>query len=324
MDKKRLLVVLILFLVLAGIAAYKMFMRSEDGITATGTVEVTKVDIMPKVSGYLNGLTIKEGDSIQMGQEIVRIIRPDLEAQVLRDQAALEKAAVQLNDLVKGARSQERVQATANFAAAQSVYEKAKSDYERYQALFHNNAISRQQLDAMKSAYDVAYNSLVSAQAQQDLLEEGNRPDAIAAQQLEVERSKAVLAASKTAVTDTTVLSPLPGLVLSKNFENGEYVNAGSPIATIANMNDCWIKIYIPSSQLGLLKIGQLTEVKVDAFPGQVFRGEIKEISQNAEFTPRQSITQRERANMVFGVKIKIDNHEGVLKPGMPADVVIK
>jgi len=285
---------------------------------------VTKVDIMPKVSGYLNGLTIKEGDSIQMGQEIVRIIRPDLEAQVLRDQAALEKAAVQLNDLIKGARSQERVQATANFSAAQSVYEKAKSDYERYLALFNSNAISRQQLDAMKSAYDVAYNSLVAAQAQQDLVEEGNRPDAIAAQQLEVERSKAVLEASKTAVTDTTVLSPLPGLVLSKNFENGEYVNAGSPIATIANMNDCWIKIYIPSSQLGLIKIGQLTEVKVDAFPGRVFRGEIKEISQNAEFTPRQSITQRERANMVFGVKIKIDNTEGVLKPGMPADVVIQ
>jgi HlyD family secretion protein len=324
MDKRRLLAVGLLFLVLAGLAGYKLYMRTEEGITATGTVEVTKVDLMPKVSGYLNGLTLQEGDRVQTGQEIVRIVRPDLEAQVLRDAAALEKAAVQLSDLEKGPRIQEREQARANLAAAQSVYDKAQSDYERYQALYQSSAISRQQLDVAKSAYEVAYNSLVAAQAQQSLIEEGNRPDTIAAQQLEVERSKAVLAASRTAVADTLVISPLSGLVLTKNYENGEYVNAGSPIATIANMDDCWIKIYVPSPQIGLIQIGQAAEVKVDAFPGRVFSGSIKEISQNAEFTPRQSITARERANMVFAVKIKIDNTEGILKPGMPADVVLK
>lgn len=324
MDKRRLLAVGLLFLVLAGLAGYKLYMRTEEGITATGTVEVTKVDLMPKVSGYLNGLTLQEGDRVQTGQEIVRIVRPDLEAQVLRDAAALEKAAVQLSDLEKGPRIQEREQAHANLAAAQSVYDKAQSDYERYQALYQSSAISRQQLDVAKSAYEVAYNSLVAAQAQQNLIEEGNRPDTIAAQQLEVERSKAVLAASRTAVADTLVISPLSGLVLTKNYENGEYVNAGSPIATIANMDDCWIKIYVPSPQIGLIQIGQAAEVKVDAFPNRVFSGSIKEISQNAEFTPRQSITARERANMVFAVKIKIDNTEGILKPGMPADVVLK
>ena len=324
MDKRRLLAVGLLFLVLAGLAGYKLYMRTEEGITATGTVEVTKVDLMPKVSGYLNGLTLQEGDRVQTGQEIVRIVRPDLEAQVLRDAAALEKAAVQLSDLEKGPRIQEREQARANLAAAQSVYDKAQSDYERYQALYQSSAISRQQLDVAKSAYEVAYNSLVAAQAQQNLIEEGNRPDTIAAQQLEVERSKAVLAASRTAVADTLVISPLSGLVLTKNYENGEYVNAGSPIATIANMDDCWIKIYVPSPQIGLIQIGQAAEVKVDAFPNRVFSGSIKEISQNAEFTPRQSITARERANMVFAVKIKIDNTEGILKPGMPADVVLK
>jgi len=324
MDKKKLVVVIVLFVVLAGVAGYKLYSQQQEGIVATGTVEVTKADITPKVSGYLTGLAMKEGDSLTAGQVIARVSRPDLEAQVLRDAAALEKAAVQLTDLQKGPRTQERAEAAANLAAAQSVYEKAKNDYERYQALFESSAISRQQLDVARSAYDVAYNSLVAAQSRQSIIEEGNRPDAIAAQQLEVERSKAILEASKTLAADAVVASPLNGLVLTKNFENGEFVNAGSPIATIADLNDCWIKIYIPSSQLGLIKVGQAAQIKVDSFPDRIFNGEIKEISQTAEFTPRQSITQRERANTVFAVKVKIENSEQILKPGMPADVVLK
>ena len=120
------------------------------------------------------------------------------------------------------------------------------------------------------------------------------------------------------------IASPLDGLVLTKNFEDGEYVNAGAAIATVGNMQDCWVKIYVASTQLGQIKVGQQTDVMIDSFPGKVFSGTIKEISQNAEFTPRQSITQRERANQVFAVKVQIDNSDDSLKPGMPADVVIK
>jgi HlyD family secretion protein len=89
-------------------------------------------------------------------------------------------------------------------------------------------------------------------------------------------------------------------------------------------MTDCWVKVYVPSTHLGLISVGQAANVKVDSFPGRVFSGVIKEISQNAEFTPRQSITQSERANLVFAVKVQVDNSEGILKPGMPADVVLK
>jgi len=125
-------------------------------------------------------------------------------------------------------------------------------------------------------------------------------------------------------VADTVVVSPISGIVLTKNFENGEYINPGSALATVGDMTDCWVKVYVSSAQLGLIKTGQAVAVKVDSFPDRVFAGTIKEISQNAEFTPRQSITQRERANLVFYVKVKVDNGEGVLKPGMPADVIIK
>ena len=324
MNKRLIIVGAVIFLALAAIAGYKLYMAREDGITATGTIEVTRADVMPKVNGYLGELKIQAGDTVKAGQTVALIARPDLEAQLLRDESAFVKAKVQLDDLEKGARSQERSEAAANLASAQAVYDKARTDLERYRALHKSGAISTQQLDAAQSGYDVALSSLTAVRSRQSLVEEGNRPDTIEAQRQEVKRSQAIVDASRALLADTVVTSPITGVVLTKNFENGEYINPGSAIATVGDMNDCWVKVYISSTQLGLIKVGQQVSVKVDSFPGRTFPGTIKEISQNAEFTPRQSITQRERANLVFAVKVKVDNAEGILKPGMPADVVIK
>lgn len=322
-SRKAVLAVTVLSL-FAAAAGYKLIQPAPAGITATGTIEVTRADIMPKVNGYITNFTLQAGDTVQAGQEIARISRPDLEAQALRDEAALAKAVAQLRDLEAGSRSQEQQEIAANLEAAQSVHQKARLDYERYQQLYKQGAVSLQQLDAARSALDVAYNSVKALEQRLSLSAEGARPEAIEAQRLEVERSKAVLAASKAVARDTIVTSPLGGLVLTKNFEDGEYVNPGSALATVGNMNDCWVKVYVPSTHLGQIKIGQQAEVKVDSFPDKVFSGSVKEISQSAEFTPRQSITQRERANLVFAVKVKVENQDGSLKPGMPADVVIK
>ncbi|MCE5286102.1 MAG: efflux RND transporter periplasmic adaptor subunit [Pelosinus sp.] len=324
MNKAKLVIFVVVLTVAVAAAGYKLYNRQQTGITATGTIEVTRADISAKVGGYITNLAIKEGDSVKIGQVMLSVARPDLKAQLLRDEVALTKAEVQLRDLEKGSRSQEINQASAAVASAKAVFQKAQSDLTRYQALYEQGAISAQQMAAAESAYGVADSSLSAANAQLALLVEGNRPDIIEAQRLEAQRSKAIVEASRTQVADTVIVSPLNGLVLTKNFEEGEYVNPGSPIATIGNMNDCWVKIYVASTELGKISVGQQTSVMVDSFPGKVFVGTIKEISQNAEFTPRQSITKQERANLVFAVKVQIDNEDGALKPGMPADVVIK
>ncbi len=320
----KIVVIVLVALFAIGAAGYKLYGRSEQGITATGTIEVTKTDITSKVGGYLVELKVREGDAVNKGNLVAVIDRPDLKAQLWRDEAALSKARAQLRDLEQGARSQELQEAAANLAAAKSQAVKAQSDFNRYSTLFREGAISTQQLDASRSAHEVAANALTAAQSRYSLLLSGNRPETIVAQRLEVERSEAVLAASRTQVADLEVNSPLAGRVLSKNYERGEYVNAGAAIATIGDMNDCWVKIYVSTEQLGKIRLGQAASVKIDAYPDKTFRGEIKEISQNAEYTPRQSITQRERANMVFAVKVKLDNPAETMKPGLPADVVLE
>lgn len=315
----------ILVAVLAlGAAGYKLYGRTEKGITATGTIEVTKTDVTAKIGGYLMALNMKEGDLVKKGQVVVKIDRPDLTAQLLRDEAALAKAKAQLRDLEQGARVQELQEAAANLAAARSQAIKAKDDYDRYAKLFKEGAIATQQMDTSRSAHEVAANALAAAQSRYSLLKAGTRPDTIEAQRLEVERSVAVLNGTRTQIDDMTVLSPLTGRVLSKNYERGEYVNAGVAIATIGDMQDCWVKVYVSTEQLGRIRLGQAVKVKIDAYPDKIFQGEIKEINQNAEYTPRQSITQRERANMVFAVKVKINNPDEIMKPGLPADVIIE
>lgn len=326
-SKKTTIKIVVIVAVLAtvlGAAGYKLYGRTEKGITATGTIEVTKTDITAKVGGYLVELKIKEGDLVQRAQQVVKIDRPDLQAQLLRDEAALARAKAQLRDLELGARSQELQEAAANLAAASAQATRAKADFERYSRLFREGAIAAQQLDNSRSAHEVAANSLLAAQSRYSLLQSGNREETIEAQRLEVTRSEAVLASSRSQLADTNVVSPLSGRVLSKNYEQGEYVNAGVSIATIGDMKDCWVKVFVSTAQMGQIRLGQAVKVKIDAYPDRAFRGEIREISQNAEYTPRQSITQRERANMVFAVKVKIDNPDEIMKPGLPADVVIE
>lgn len=326
-DRKKIIIALaisVVVIVAIGATGYKLYGHTEKNITATGTIEVTKTDVTPKVGGYLVERNFQAGDLVKSGQILARIDRPDLKAQLERDEAALAKARAQLLDLEQGARVQELQEGAANLAAARAQAIKAKNDFERYSRLFREQAISAQQLDSFRSANEVAASMLLAAQSRYSLLQAGSRPETIEAQRMEVDRSLAVLLISRTQMQDTVVLSPLSGRVLSKNYEKGEYVNAGASIATIGDMQDCWVKIYVSTAQLGKIHLGQVVRIKIDAYPDKIFQGKIKEINQNGEYTPRQSITQQERANMVFGVKVMVDNLDEIMKPGLPADVVLE
>ncbi len=321
MQKKKKVFISIFLIILFCVAGYKLYKQQEDVLVYTGTVEVTKVDITTKTNGYIDFLQAKEGDTIAKGALVARIDQADSSAQLERDTLALEKAKVQLMDLEKGARIEEINAATASTAAMDSVYQKALADYQRYQELYNSDVVAKQSLDNAKSAYEVAYQNLQAAKENEKLVLAGNRSDVILAQKIEVERLTAVLKASKLNYQDHNVYSPINGVVLTKNFEAGEYVGVGNSLFTLGDLSDCWVKIYIPSTEIGKVKLKEEVKVFVDAYPERIFVGRVKEISEKAEFTPRQSITKNERTNMVFAVKIAVENTEGILKPGMPMDV---
>ncbi len=321
MSKKSLAILLILLLTLG--AGWLLLRETETKDIVTGTMEVTTYDVTAKVPGYIRNFTLREGDTVQAGDKVCDIERNDLEAQVMAAQAALMQARAALADAESGSRSQEINMAKSRVRSAESMERQAAEDYRRFESLAAQDAISRQQLDAAQARYEVAEQELKSAREALSLAQEGSRPERIEAHRADVARMEAMLESSYSMVEDTEVRAPADGLVLSKNFENNEFLPAGVPILTIADMKDCWLRVYLPTEELPNIKVGQKVQVLVDGLDGPR-EGYITEIAEQAEYTPRQSITKRERANLVFRVKIRVDNEDGTMKPGMPADVVFE
>ena len=99
--------------------------------------------------------------------------------------------------------------------------------------------------------------------------------------------------------------------------------NPGVSILTLVNPKEIWLRAYVPEEEIGRIKVGDPARVSVDAYPGRTFPGRVSEIASEAEFTPKNVQTKKERVNLVFRIKIAVDNPEGILKPGMPADADI-
>jgi HlyD family secretion protein len=138
-----------------------------------------------------------------------------------------------------------------------------------------------------------------------------------------VEQARGALQTIQASLKQTVIHSPSDGRVTLRNAEPGELVTPGMPIVRIADLRRVWLRVYVPAPQVGLLKLGQSAEVITDAFPEMLLTGQVIEIAEEPEFTPKNVQTKAERVKLVFGVKIEVENPDGRLKPGMPADAVI-
>jgi HlyD family secretion protein len=155
------------------------------------------------------------------------------------------------------------------------------------------------------------------------LLEAGPRPGQVEAARAQVAQAEGALAQARARLADLRLEAPMDGVVLRKNLEPGATAGPGTAIVTLVDPTDLWLRAYVPETELGRLRVGQPARITVDAFPGQPFDGRVSEIAAQAEFTPRNVQTQKERVNLVFRIKIAIPSSDGRLKPGMPADAVI-
>ncbi|HEX9015725.1 MAG TPA: efflux RND transporter periplasmic adaptor subunit [Chloroflexota bacterium] len=121
-------------------------------------------------------------------------------------------------------------------------------------------------------------------------------------------------------IAKTSIRSPMAGTVSRRSVRAGEVTSAGATLMVVTSTDPVDLTIYVPERSIGQVSVGQRVDVQVDSFPGQHFTGRVTFISPRAEFTPRNVQTQKDRMNLVFGVKVQIPNGDGRLKPGMPAD----
>lgn len=263
--------------------------------------------------------------------------------------ANLDKAEAALEELETGFRPQEIAAAEAMLKAATFESRQLETELARAERLLKSNAISQEAYDRARSSYDVAAQRAREAAERLDLLREGTRQEQIAQaraardqlkaqyelikigprqEQIDqakarVEQAKAALRLAETRLDYATIVSPLTGVVLSKNIEPGEYVSSGTPVVTVGDLVDVWLRAYINETDLGRVTVEQKAQVTTDTYPGKIYEGHISFISSEAEFTPKSVQTQKERVKLVYRIKIDIKNPNMELKPGMPADAVI-
>lgn len=325
-----------------------------------GRVETRLVDEGQTVT---KGQTMALLDSRELSQEVsrnkaeveaARAALSKLEAgsrpqEIAEARAAASQAQARLQELENGSRPQEIAAAQAAYQSARVDAKRLADDLGRYDGLYKKQLVSTQQYEAARTASEMADARARQAKEQLDLLKEGPRKEVIAqardayaqAEQRytlakigprkeDIDQARArlgqareSLALAETRLGYATLISPLSGMVLSKSIEPGEYVSPGTPIVTVANLVNVWVRGYVNETDLGRVKLGQAVRVTADTYPGKVYDGRISFISSQAEFTPKSVQTEKVRVKLVYRIKVDIKNPNMELKPGMPVDAEI-
>lgn len=319
-------------------------------ITANGRIEGRITVLSPKTQGRVERLLVDEGQRVRTGEVLAVLRDRALEARV----RGLEAARLTAEERLRAAQTQlalarerlplqvDQAQAAlaetqARLGRAQATARNAERDARRYAELVKEHYVSQKaaeaaQLDAVsaekavteaeaarrRATRELALARLVEMQIKAD---EQTR-DALARQVLQAQEA---LAEAQTLVQDLRIKSPIDGVVLTRTVELGEEVQPGSTLFTLVDPDRLYLKVYIPEPQIGKVALGQEARVYVDAYPGRAFPARVTRIASQAEFTPKNVETREERVKLVFAVELSLlENPGAVLKPGMPADGVIR
>jgi HlyD family secretion protein len=322
-SMKRYLVGILMIAAIAGLLYYFLSRNREEGnpfLKVSGNIETTEVDVGFKVSGRIVGLFVQEGDWVERGKVLAKLDNEDLLQRLAVAQATLKSAQARLDKLVAGSRPEEIREAEATLEQAQIDFENKKVNYERIKSLFERGVIPKDTLDNAEATFKIAKAAVERANENYQLVKIGPRKEDIEDARAQVGQAKANLKLIDTQLGYTTLYSPLSGVVLVKSGEIGEVINPGTSILTLADIENVWLKAYIPEPDLSRIKWGQEVLITTDLKPQKIYKGKISFISSQAEFTPKQIQTEKERVTLVYRIKIDIPNPEKELKPGMPAD----
>ncbi|HEX7158989.1 MAG TPA: efflux RND transporter periplasmic adaptor subunit [Edaphobacter sp.] len=276
--------------------------------------------------------------------KLERGYRPEEIAQA--DATAREQRA--MYDAAKsGPRVQELQQAQADYDAAVADAANAEATYKRMQMLIRGETISKQQYDdalakrdataqraesarqhlkmlqegTRKEDLQAAEQRYLQAQAAADMTRRGYRKEDVAAARGRLAQAEARVKELDARLREAELDAPADGVIETVSVRTGDLVPAGRIVMTMLEPSQLWVRIYIPETELGRVKLGQAATVEVDAFRGREFPGHVGQIGSQAEFLPRNVQTRDDRQHQVFGAKVYVDNPDGVLKSGMSATV---
>jgi HlyD family secretion protein len=297
---------------------------AKDVISASGTIEAIEVNVASKVAGELEERAVDEGARVRAGDKLAAIDHATLDIQLRQAEAGVDLARAQLVLLRNGARREDIRQAEAALEQAVASLKVAEDDARRMRELEKTGSVTPKQREDAEARLAVTQAQKNAAAEALQKVRTLSRPEEIQAAEARLAQAQAAVDLLKKTIADCTITAPVGGIVTHKAVEVGELVAQGATIVTLSELDSVYVMIYVTEKELGRVRLGDAAEVIIDAFPDKLFSGKVTYISPEAEFTPKNVQTKEDRVKLVFGVKVEIENREGLLKPGLPADAVIR
>jgi len=355
-ERSRSLAVLILlgFLATAALLGWWFWGRAEpfpEGlIQANGRIEGDRVLAASKFAGRVVELQVREGSEVMAGEIVARLDDTQLTAQVTQARAAVEiqtsrleaaRTAIQILESVvpleiESARSEVR-RAEAALTEAEASERQVGKDAARRAALHAEGTldaerseqaalawkVARAEVTSAHAALAQARNGLADAQLGQQRIEA--RESEIKALEAQLNQARGALSEVASMLDDLSIPAPASGVVTTRIVDLGEVITPGFPLFEIVDLDQLYLKVYVPENEIGKLRRGLRARVYIDAFPDEPFPATIRYIASRAEFTPKEVQTPDERVKLVYALKLYLDaNPDHRLTPGLPADAVIR
>jgi HlyD family secretion protein len=303
----------------------------EGTLFVSGRIDGDTVDISSKRDGKIVELTVREGDTVEAGQVLARIVSAQDEAQVVAQKANVTQDERKLEEAVSAAPARVSL-AEANLASSQAEYvrqqaelQQAQLDAQRYPPLVATGAASQQtadqQITKLKSALastDAAHKQVLAAEA--SLEQAKAQLQQVATAKANLAQSRAELERFQANVNDLTIKAPIAGTILTRSAEPGRVVAAGQTFFTMVDLHKLYLRGFVPEENVGKVKVGQQAEVFLDSNPKEAISAEVIRIDPEVMFTPENTYFKSDRVKQVMGVKIGLKGAYGLAKPGMPAD----
>ncbi|MCL4395918.1 MAG: efflux RND transporter periplasmic adaptor subunit, partial [Chloroflexi bacterium] len=214
--------------------------------------------------------------------------------------------------------------AQASLLAAKASFDGALRMYGMYQSMFDHPLELVAAQHAASGQVEAAKAGLKVAQAQSDIVRRGPQAEAVDLAQAKLDAAQANRSLAQAQAARYTIASPIAGTVVDRSVEVGETAQPASPLLTIASTGELQMTVYVPLHDLDAVHVGQGATVTLPSLPGKTYSGAVTYIAPESEFKPANIYNSQERSEMVFAVRVTIENPEAELKAGLPADAALK
>lgn len=303
---------------------YYKYESTPKNLELYGNVDIRQVNLAFLWPERIKEILVEEGDAVKAGQPVATQETDTLKLEIEQAKAAEEAAYQSYLALKNGSRPEDIAKAQAAVKVAESRVLLAQQDFNRVDGIYKSTrgqGVSEQAVDTQKSQLQVAKNELLSANKSLELANIGPRKEDVAQGLARWQQAKAQRSQLELKLAQSTLYAPMDTTVRSRLLQPGDMANSQVPVLALAINSPKWVRAYVNEVNLGKVKPGQKAYVSIDAYPNLKIPGHVGFISSVAEFTPKTVQTPDLRTNLVYEVRILVDDKDNHLRLGMPATV---